>query len=241
MDAGAHVATERGRWLDLHRVPPHLRLALVPALRAPGEPLVVGDIAVTASVSTDATYLRAADRRTRLWVDGVHDDLAVSAALEDALQRSWRQLEPDLYWITVLLAAFDGVVRAAGVYDGNVYLADSDAVARVLGTAGIRVTDIDDRLLELQQLEVMYRFPVALKFRGSFGTASQCRVNGWGRLAASLATAHDTEDADWRVCALASEVESHAERYRDRLEYLRRCTDGAPARAVPTTPIAVLV
>ncbi|MGW1411527.1 hypothetical protein [Streptomyces sp. NPDC002403] len=76
------------------------------------------------------------------------------------------------------------MVRKTGVYPGNIYLASEQSVALPLNTAHGTEPSASDgpsatvRLEELPKqmhaLELLYRFPVAYKFRGTHGPERQC-------------------------------------------------------------------
>ncbi|MER6911313.1 hypothetical protein ABT354_06545 [Streptomyces sp. NPDC000594] len=124
------------------------------------------------------------------------------------------------------LVLWDEAIREAGVYSGSICLASEESVARLMRTAHTTADgDGDDpaplpgglpELLEqLQALDLLYRFPVAYRFRGSPGPERQCRVNGWGRLAVRLLwqTAGDPHGLEPARQRLARHLAEHRSTY----------------------------
>jgi hypothetical protein len=90
--------------------------------------------------------------------------------------------------LALVLGIWDEEFRAAGLFPGNIYLASERAVPRILEVADIIPTEdptyplsLNTVLTELFRAELIYRFPVAIKFRGEFGAERQFRLNCWGR------------------------------------------------------------
>jgi hypothetical protein len=94
--------------------------------------------------------------------------------------------------LITVLALWDEAIRQADIYDGNVYLASEDAVDRLLNLTGIQIgSDLALMLDWLSAFELLYRFPVAYKFRPWYGPERQCRLNGWGRYAYRILCSSD--------------------------------------------------
>ncbi|MFI5937775.1 hypothetical protein [Actinoplanes sp. NPDC051494] len=113
------------------------------------------------------------------------------------------------------LALFDDVVRAENVYQGNIYLASEASVAGLLDVAAgvpVDTARLATDLEQLHALELLYRFPVAYKFRGGHGIERQCRINGWGRLLDRLLTRAGL-DTDWAE-AVRARLTVHVRRHR---------------------------
>ncbi|OUE22498.1 hypothetical protein BFL34_00023 [Clavibacter michiganensis] len=135
---------------------------------------------------TGASYLALVRPDVQVTVDGASD---TGRALDDV----WSQVPGrgddllDLANLVLALDAFDRASREAGIFAGNVYLASEGSVEALARVAGIPPlgADVEALVTTLQYAELMYRFPVAFKFRGVHGMDRQCRLNGWGRLLAS--------------------------------------------------------
>ncbi len=129
-------------------------------------------------------------------------------------------------------ALLDRLCQELDIFRGNVYLGSERAVCALLKLGGIdTTTDRTTRALRiLTNCELMYRFPVAYKFRGSHAVDRQCRINGWGRMLATTLS-----DQAWAVSiverhrlSLEQHLRQNSEAYR---EHLAECTqardDGA--------------
>ncbi|MFI9411922.1 hypothetical protein [Nocardia gamkensis] len=97
--------------------------------------------------------------------------------------------------VVLALALWDDEFTASGLFPGNVYLASEEAGLRLLNLCGIAASvrhpsALNGVLRELFSAELIYRFPVALKFRGRFGTERQFRLNCWGRQLAARVVRH---------------------------------------------------
>jgi hypothetical protein len=180
-----HDTAHDGRQLALHALPPFLRAACLPAIRndAPIDIEGVGPIRLARPRGSRPSYLVLWDRTTELHLRGTVSDEHTRAALDESIRRGdLRASAGDLFSLTVLLSMWDDMVRAAGLVSGRVYLASEVAVSRLYEIAGLTSpTDVGGLLDEAQSLELIYRFPVAFKFRRAYGGENQCRLNGWGR------------------------------------------------------------
>ncbi|WP_144762253.1 hypothetical protein [Curtobacterium sp. 9128] len=172
--------------------------------------------------SAAALRLRSfSDPDARLETDQSGDDLVAELEARWAAPPAEDSPLYAVAQLVIALDAFDSACRDSGVFVGNVYLASEAAVDAVLGVAELtrRADDLAELLTALQFAELMYRFPVAYKFRGTHSVERQCRLNGWGRLLAErLATlewsrqiSRDARDA------VRSHVASHADAYARHL------------------------
>jgi len=191
----------------------------------------------------DPAYLLLADRAARAVSEGTPD---LAAQLERAVtDEPWDAYPADAATVVSLLACWDQVLRDLSIYDGNVYLASEGAVAALIEHAGadFEGDSLETTLDDLEALQVIYRFPVAMKFRGTYTRASQCRANCWGReMAAYLAADPNGPMAEWT--RLLTEVgRSEHDRYREHFQLLRQA-DGDPRErwaSSQSLPISVLV
>jgi hypothetical protein len=150
----------------------------------------------------------------------------VVQALEDHLARGGlRRLAPDLFGLVTLLGAWDDGIRDIGLYPGRVYLASEEATRRLFEVADAEIPGegaFRKLLLDAQSLELIYRFPVAYKFRRAYGSENQCRLNGWGRRLARR-TARDAESAALREkwqANLRSHLLEHFDVYGRHIDYV---------------------
>ncbi|MEU3523163.1 hypothetical protein AB0E62_04730 [Streptomyces sp. NPDC038707] len=219
----------------LRDLPPHVRLLAWPALNRQGAvPGVSVDVPpeLAAAPPSLACYSGAVGVRfhppTAPGPAPEPEELLTSAESDGPLAEPLR--------LVGTLAVWDEVVRAGGVYGGNIYLASEHSVAALLRTAHDAEPPTADRLAELLEqlhaLELLYRFPVAYKFRGKHGLERQCRINGWGRLLFRLLDAAPTNpyglgDARRR---LAEHVHAHREVYRRGVIAASAAEDDSGAR-----------
>jgi hypothetical protein len=194
----------------------------------------------------DATpdYLVLADRRTAVTADG--DTSAVAAALSAALSGGALMREaPDVFALVGVLAQWDALFSELELWHQNIYTASESSVERLLRLAGIGddiCAQVGRTLDDLQALELLYRFPVALKFSGDYAAANQCRLNGWGRRLATQLIADDEQRAHlerWKA-ALKKTIMNHHGDYRAHLEALRSPTRDSWLVA-QTLPVPVLI
>jgi hypothetical protein len=129
--------------------------------------------------------------------------------------------------IMCALAACDEAFRDLGLYDGNIYLANNAAVAQAVEDfplarhAAMDADRLEHELRVLQGLELIYRFPSALRFSGEYGGWLQIRLNGWGRrLVARLRSDGHAIDYDEGKAALTARLETERNAYRELLHKL---------------------
>lgn len=177
------------------RVPPDLRLAL-------------------AINPDDQMDLADADDR-RLW----------SATLE--LMTSGRHDARLILSILLSATRWDAAFREHEIFDGSVYFASTAAVRALIEIttthAGTSPGEVDAILQLLFDLELAYRFPVALKFRGKFAEEKQVRLNCWGRRLADRLRDSGKFDAEWDHTATLTRAHliDHERRYRAHMDRLR--------------------
>lgn len=181
----------------LRAVPPHVRLLALPRLSG-HEPIATVDVSVPQELTAAPVSLMCYSGAVTIELpdDGagqfgpaqrllVHPE--VTARLTEPLN------------VVRALALWDEVVREQGIFPGNIYLASEQSVANLLAVVGAPTPeDLAELLESLHALELLYRFPVAYKFRGEYTEARQCRLNGWGRLLFRLLRPTDVVLADWR-------------------------------------------
>jgi ATP phosphoribosyltransferase len=180
--------------LRLYDLAPHLRAALLPVVRRDEEEHPIGGGRAARLLhprgSTPA-YLALWDRELRVSASGVSSVPEMAESLEAYIAAGGlREHSPDIFYLVALLSIWDDVIREVGLYPGRVYLASEEAARRLFPVAGLDLLSPDQfatLLLEAQALELVYRFPVAYKFRSSYGGENQCRLNGWGRRLAQRA------------------------------------------------------
>ncbi|MFI5615945.1 hypothetical protein [Streptomyces sp. NPDC051567] len=199
-------------------LPPHLRLLAWPALNG-RSPLSGVTVTVPAALADGPVSLACYSPDTAVAFAPGHRGGAGAAALLTAPESEEPLAEP--LRLVGTLALWDEVVREAGVYGGNIYLAAEGSVARLLRTAhgddlpgSVEPAEL---LEQLHALELLYRFPVAYKFRGAHGRERQCRVNGWGRLLFRTLDATDTDP--YGFTAARERLVRHLDTHRDA--YLR--------------------
>ncbi len=132
----------------------------------------------------------------------------------------------DLSLAVIALDATDRCFRDSGLWQGNIYLAGTGALSRVLELAGIGEGGCREPLAvvrELAALELAYLFPIAGKFRaGQYDGQVQYRLNGWGRSLAERLAAGRTGaacTADLRR-AVGQKLADEGERYEAFLRKL---------------------
>lgn len=185
----------------LHSLPPYLRAAAMACIRA-DERLELGDwgsVVLSEPRGDQPSYLVA--WRRDAWLAADPDPETLAQALEEFIAvGGLRRRVADLFELVVLLGAWDDAIREVGLYPGRAYLASEEATGRLFRFAGEQTPDPDslrELLIEAQSLELIYRFPVAYKFRRAYGRENQCRLNGWGRRLARR-TVRDRESARLR-------------------------------------------
>jgi ATP phosphoribosyltransferase len=202
----------------LHELPPYLRAALLPVIRHEGVLQLGADTSLRlARPRASAAYLALWDRELLVAAEGFRSPQELAASLEDHLAAgALREGAVDLFYLVALLSIWDDVIRELRLYGGRVYMASEEATRRLFGLAGLDPPSPEDfatLLLEAQALELMYRFPVAFKFRGAYGAENQCRLNGWGRRLARRAF-RDPQSATLHE-RLRDALRRHVIEYRD--------------------------
>ncbi|MFJ4622896.1 hypothetical protein [Streptomyces sp. NPDC088812] len=230
--------------VPLRALPPHLRLLAWPGLNGRGGRTPLRVRVPDGRQDLPVPLLAQLDDVTVSVRQGPVSGAALLALLTSG--RATPEMRP-LLDIVVCMALWDETLRVQGVFDGNAYLASEGAVDALLGVAGARRSGTLTRHIEeLQSFELLYRFPVAFKFRGAYGDERQCRLNGWGRLLfRHLVRADDIglPLAEWRT-AVERHVEDHREQYRTALACAVRAVDTAPGEAWETVkdlPVPVLM
>ncbi|MEU2134824.1 hypothetical protein [Streptomyces sp. NPDC018352] len=222
----------------LRDLPPHLRLLAWPALNH--QPDLPG---VTVRVPTELSSLPPSLACSSSDVTIAMEPTTHATSPEDLLtapQTAPALAEP--MRLVSTLALWDEVVRENGVYPGNIYLASEQSVALLLhtahgtGTPATAEPSATARLAELLEqmhaLELLYRFPVAYKFRGAHGAERQCRINGWGRLIFRMLTAAPADPYNIAAARarLTGHVQAHQDAYRRGVAAARAAEDGSGAR-----------
>lgn len=230
--------------VPLRVLPPHVRALVLGPAR--GHDAQVGDLTLRAFEDPAASSARLAARDATVLVDGVDSAAQAVTALADAARsRPFANYHRDVTTLVGVLACLDRALQAERLYDGNAYLASEDAVVTLLATVGVPVDRrwVNATLDELQALEMIYRFPVAQRFRGTYDGTTQCRANCWGRELHSWIDGDDRTAAGTWSAALVARLRRSAQQYRAHFRALQ--TDGcSPAdRWASTTslPIPVLI
>jgi hypothetical protein len=214
--------------LRLHGQPPYLRAACLPFVRLdqpvsfPG----LGEVSLARARGSLPAYLAIWDRTTQLRVPPGTTAQDVTDSFEEWLRTGGlRRCAFDLFVLLTLMSAWDELIRDFGLMAGRVYFASERAVGRLFAVAGAdRSTpeQIEGLLLEAQSLELIYRFPVAYKFRGAYGAENQCRLNGWGRRLARRAVA-DQVSAELAAAGretLRVHLATHRQAYQEHLDHV---------------------
>lgn len=211
-------------------VPPDIRFAAVPALVHPGSRrLPLGEDSIlwvrTTLPNSESmpAYLLLADRDAQLVADGVQSDEQLLELLTLSLKQECEQLQADLALLVGAMEMLDQVFRAAGLWQGNIYLAgyeSLESLTRILSWSSATSADTPKMLRELQALELIYLFPVASKFRrGCYDGDVQFRLNGWGRsLARRLPWPLTSAMKDSARALLAAHVDIYRNAYARHLD-----------------------
>lgn len=212
----------------LHDLPPYLRAALLPAIRRDAEQPLGDGCAVRLVTPRGDTpvYLRVWDRGLECAaVPGLSFEDLQEALEAYVAAGGLRGDTEDLFQLVGLLSVWDDLIRELDLYPGRVYMASEEATRQLFPLAGIEPPTPEQfrtLLLEAQALELMYRFPVAFKFRRAYGHENQCRLNGWGRRLAHRAfkdEASARERAGWSD-RLRAHLEEHREAYATHVDYV---------------------
>ncbi len=199
-------------------LPPHLRLLAWPAINGRG-PLEGVHVSLPAVPSDDPPSVACYSRSVRVEFDAAFQGASGPGALLTAPASAAALAEP--LRLVSTLALWDEVVREAGVYGGNIYLASEKSVGQLLRTAHAIAppspAELAESLEQLHAMELLYRFPVAYKFRGAHGAERQCRINGWGRLLFRML--NDTDGDRYGIGTARARLARHIQDHRDA--YLR--------------------
>jgi hypothetical protein len=233
------------RVVPLNHLPPDLRILAWPALRQPGATLPIEVVLPQRYRGLPTPLLARADHVAVRLPDSLESTEDSLLAL--LMSRTVTPVLRPLLDIVGCMAVWDETLRALSIFTGNAYFASEEAVGALLATAGVEnVGSVPDHLEDLQAFELLYRFPVAYKFRGEYGAERQCRLNGWGRLlyrhlieagSAGLPT------ASWRA-AVKCHLEAYRESYRLALERATHAVDDTSGHiwdVAQALPIPVLV
>ena len=221
---------------SVRSLPPHVRLLVWPEAVAPDRRAGLG-------------LVQACPQAPTPWSDLTVDRLrAMSFSSAEAWPKAVHELpevrEP--LSVIAILALWDEVVRKVGIYTGNIYLASETAVSHLLTIGGVAPPqDVVSLLDWLTAFELLYRFPVAYKFRHGYGSERQCRLNGWGRLAYRMARCAEVDlPFDELERALVSHALTYSETYRAVVGAALRAEDGHDSsvwQLANELPIGVLV
>jgi hypothetical protein len=227
----------------LANLPPYLRLVAWPALNNIGE-LPGVTVKMPASLTGQPASLLCSSSEVTVTLprsgDKAASDLLLASASNGLLAIPVR--------LVSVLVLWDEVVREQGIFAGNIYLASEDSVAKLLSIAGEPVpTNLGEVLHQIHNLELLYRFPVALKFRGTYGPERQCRANGWGRLLCRLVQGTEPGQSvteGWREL-LSTHVREYWKAYRLGVDLAKNANDDTEPKIwdqiLETQPIPVLV
>lgn len=219
----------------LRAIPPDQRLALVAVARSEAQHDVNGLAMRVVEGTVAPAYLRLHDRGLRIDADGTHGQSLVAHLASDATVRWLLETLPVESDIVVSLDAWDAAFRDTGLFGGNVYLASEAAVAGLYAVATTRQLDVQvvrGRLDELHAIELIYRFPVAVKFRGAFGADNQCRLNGWGRRLAQSIRACEPARAEEARLRIIDHISEHRADYQSLIDVLVEASDDGDTTAV---------
>ncbi|MCM2392540.1 hypothetical protein [Streptomyces albipurpureus] len=201
----------------LRDLPPHLRLLAWPALNRRGA-LTGVTVSTPSGLAAGPASLACYSRETSIAIRPRYEG-ADPESLLTAPEHTDLLAEP--LRLVGTLALWDSVVRVSGVYAGDIYLASERSVARLLhiAHAGEPPTSVDlgELLEQLHALELLYRFPVAQKFRAAHGQERQCRINGWGQLLFRLLSGTHTDP--FGLVAARGRLSQHLRDHRS--SYLR--------------------
>ncbi|WP_405183557.1 hypothetical protein [Nocardia sp. NBC_01377] len=152
--------------------------------------------------------------------------------------------------LCLLMWLWDSEFRTSGLFASNVYLASSRSVWAIAEITDWRLPepaspDGFDRVLRgMCEAELLYQFPVALKFRGEYGPDRQLRLNCWGRrLAERLARgclAPDVAVARETIREHLSEHYPAYERHMSLLGHIDSEPAGIAWESAMTLPVGVL-
>ncbi|MGH3867154.1 MAG: hypothetical protein ACRDQ4_13620 [Pseudonocardiaceae bacterium] len=229
----------------LRDLPPHVRLLAWPSLNGHGDVPGVS-VSVPSMLASSPPSLACCNQQVSVELPLPDRDLSRAETLLTDPLVGEALAEP--VRLMCLLALWDEVIRQQDVYRGNIYLASDDAVASLVQVAGGEAPgDLGELLEQLHNLELLYRFPVAFKFRGTHGPERQCRANGWGRLLYRLMAATDAGPQwiePWRE-RLTAHVRQYLAEYQHGVLAATQADDHANARVWEEIhsllPVSVLI
>lgn len=146
--------------------------------------------------------------------------------------------------------SWDSAFRRHGLFRSSVYLASSQdifALVSLTSHEGAEATpeQVDDILARLFEVELVYRFPVALKFRGEYGAERQARLNCWGRRLAERL--HDQPEFADTLTLIDDSIDAHLDenraQYLEHMRLLAHLADYPPGtgwRSAHGLPVGVL-
>lgn len=158
-------------------------------------------------------------------------------------------LTDGLVGLVMSLACWDMEFQRRRLFSGNVYLSSDQAACALLNISGEKLeagVRVDELLSALHALELIYRFPVPMRFRGGFGPERQSRLNCWGRLLADNLSAQ--EHLDPRFVRIRARINWHLDRYGPKylkhiesLHGLSILASGQAWKTAQELPVGVLV
>lgn len=234
--------------MNVSEIPPDLRL---PWLAPSGLDTTHG--IMTAFADGGECLTCAASHGSATLPEGSAAANALESAVDDLIRRITDSgpIAASLRLVLVL-AAWDEEFRAADLYSGNVYLASEWSAQSLAQAAGVHDIMLGTPavlcalLTLLFQAELIYRFPVAIKFRGTFGVERQFRLNCWGRRLASRIAGHDSA-AQFSISIrrrLAAHLQEHHDLYAKHMALLRDLAAfpaGAAWESARRLPVGVLI
>lgn len=153
--------------------------------------------------------------------------------------------------VVLALAHWDQQFRDSGLFPGNIYLSSESSLPRLIACSGLpdfclpSPLQVHSTLDGLFHHELIYRFPVALKFRAQYARDRQFRLNCWGR---RLAQRIQMGDAGTRISEQIGErirthLSMHCDDYSRHVALLRDLDAhdlGAAWISASSLPIGVL-
>jgi hypothetical protein len=193
---------DAGGWdVEVARLAPYLRVLWISLPRDTRRHLAGGAIGpvdpMSAAVRVRPPQNTSVNDYLEAAVDEAAGQFADGGPLSTALQ------------LVLALALWDEEFTAAGLFAGNIYLANEASATSLLSVSGLTPSEqadggldspgaLDALLGEMFRAELIYRFPVAVKFRGRFGEDRQFRLNCWGRMLAGRLEQHSANAAPAR-------------------------------------------
>jgi hypothetical protein len=231
-------------------LPPQLRIALLPCARSRSRIVIGSGIAWLTSrpgLPNVPTYLLLRDRSLLVGVRDI-EPAELPATLTHRVEDGWLLKEgTDAFVALASLGLWDELFRASNALCcSHVYLSCDADLPTLLDRAEVPVAwrgDATTVLDELHALDLLYRFPVAHRFRDVYGPEEQYRLSGWGRrLFQELAEQepYSTPIGRWQE-SLHTHIREHLGSYRAHMRVL----EGGDARdgweSSTQLPIGVLL